>query len=320
VADFLKTDARIAEVLSQRSDIELRQGLLGRDVSTFAIGGPLRALVDVGSLEALQFLVSLLGDIGIEPRVVGNGSNLLISDQGISDWLIRFTGALRTSEPGETDQSGLTRWTCGAGCSLMALSREVANLGLSGLAFAGGIPASIGGAVKMNAGAHGGEMSQVVEWVKVLNAAGQIEQRSVQQLQFSYRHSALTAAEFVLEVGLLLRRTSTAEACAERAHCLEERRARQPLTMPSAGSIFKNPSPEQSAGWLIEQAGLKGHRIGDIEISDKHANWIVNPRKQGLAADVMRMITHCQEVVERQSGVLLVPEVIYFSSSANPSS
>ena len=307
-------DQRIAELLSQRSDLNLRQGLSGRDITTIAIGGPLRALVEVDSLDGLGFLISVLRDAGIAPRVIGNGSNLLISDQGVTDWLMRFGGALRFSEPGETTQTGLKRWTCGSGYSLMALSREVAGLGFSGLGFAGGIPASIGDAVKMNAGAHGGEMSQVIEWVKVLNTSGQVEQRTVEQLEFSYRHSSLASADIVLTAGLMFRQTSVAEASAERAHCLEERRARQPLTLPSAGSIFKNPSSEQSAGWLIEQAGLKGYRIGSVEISEKHANWIVNPTKQGLAADVMRLISHCQEVVERQYGVLLVPEVISFSS------
>ena len=309
-------DQRIAGILSQRSDLNLRQGLSGRDISTMAVGGPLRVLVEVDSLEGLEFLMSVLGDAGIEPRVIGNGSNLLISDQGITDWLIRFGGALRFSEPGETTISGLTRWTCGSGCSLMALSRELAGLGFSGLGFAGGIPASIGGAVRMNAGAHGGEMSKVIEWVRVLNASGEVEQRTVDQLSFSYRHSSIARNEIVLSAGFLFNKTSVQEASAERVHCLEERRARQPLTVPSAGSVFKNPSSEQSAGWLIEQAGLKGYRIGAVEISEKHANWIVNPTKQGLAADVMRLISHCQEVVERQFGVLLMPEVVSFSSSS----
>ena len=162
----------------------------------------------------------------------------------------------------------------------------------------------------MNAGAHGGEFCQIVEWVDVVSDEGARSRLTNSEMNFSYRHSVINSSDIVIGAGLVLSRASVEETMKRRAHCLEERRSRQPLSMPSAGSVFKNPSPQQTAGWLIEQVGLKGHQIGDVAISDKHANWIVNPSKRGKAQEVRDLITLCQERVEQKFGIALKTEII----------
>lgn len=305
-----RIDHELQRIIANEHSVNLRFDLSGKDITTFSIGGPLRALAEPATVAGLQFLLQLLKDHGVEYSVVGAGSNLLIDDRGIDRWLVRLGAGLKTLEVEEGAEADTVRVVVGGSYPLMALSREMCARGFAGLAFAGGIPASLGGAVRMNAGAHGGEISQVVESVDIVRSSGELVRLSVGQMNYSYRHSAISSSDVVVSAVLRLRCSSPAVLQAERAHCLEERRSRQPLSQPSAGSVFKNPSTEQSAGMLIEQVGLKGFARGDVEVSAKHANWIVNPLKRGRAADVRDLIALCQERVEQRSGVLLHPEII----------
>lgn len=303
-------DQRVCSLLSEEPGISVRFDLQGRDITTFAIGGPLRALAEVHSIAALQKLLVILKDEQCEYTIVGAGSNLLIDDSGIDRWIIRLGSGFKTIAIEDLPEQDSVKVTVGGAVSLMAFSRDMCGRGYAGLAFAGGIPASLGGAVRMNAGAHGGEMREVVEQVDVLGADGQLRQLSNSQMNFSYRHSVIGASDIVVGARLSLKRRPVEEVQAQRAHCLEERRSRQPLSQPSAGSVFKNPAPDRSAGMLIERAGLKGQRIGAVEISSRHANWIVNPLKQGRAEEVRALITLCQERVQSEFGEHLHPEII----------
>ena len=301
-------DDKVITILDSDPNIRVRRDLTGREVTTFAIGGALRALADVGSVESLQLLLRVLKDQGCAYTVLGAGSNLLIDDAGVDRWLIRLSSSFRTLSEELNDEK--VRIEVGGAYPVIALSRELSNKGYIGIEFAGGIPASLGGAVRMNAGAHGGEFSQIVEWVDVVSHEGVRSRLANSEMNFSYRHSVIDSSDIVVGAGLALSRGSIDETMKRRAHCLEERRSRQPLSMPSAGSVFKNPSPEKTAGWLIEQVGLKGYQIGDVAISDKHANWIVNPSKRGKAQEVRDLITLCQERVEQKFGIALKTEII----------
>ena len=160
-------DREVQAILAEQPAISVRADLTGRDVTTFAIGGPLRALAEVSSIASLQFLIRTLKDHKIEFTIIGAGSNVLIDDRGIDRWIIRLGAGLKTVEISEPEDPESIDLTVGGAYSLMALSREMCGRGYAGLAFAGGIPASLGGAVRMNAGAHGGEMSQIVEQVRI---------------------------------------------------------------------------------------------------------------------------------------------------------
>ncbi len=238
-------------------------------------------------------------------RVLGAGSNLLIPDSGIGVPVLRLGRGFRSvtrAEGGSFD--------VGAAVSLMSLSRDLSAQGWGGLEFAGGIPASIGGAVRMNAGAHGGEIWPLIECVHGVAGHGEPITLAAKEVTYGYRHCSL-AADFVI-TGVRLKLTpSDPQSCAaRRAEYLRERKLRQPLTLPSSGSVFRNPSATQSAGALIEQAGLKGFSIGGAQVSELHANWIVNPRRTATSSDIEQVISHCQERVQALAGVGLVPEIV----------
>ena len=282
----------------------VRQGVSAATLTTFRVGGLIRALVTVESLEELMQVQALLFDAQQPVRVIGNGSNLLISDCGLNAWIIRLGAGFKTSE-----RSRLNEFEVGAAALLMPFARRVSDDGYSGLEFAAGIPASIGGAVFMNAGAHGAEIGErVVRVHGVLpNGVERVWQRD--ELVWSYRFSGLPSGATITSVVFSLTAgdpVAIAKSCSDH---LAERRTRQPLALPSAGSVFKNPSPEQPAGKLLEQAGLKGYRIGGAQVSELHANWIVNPGKGASAADIANLIQLCRERVSESSGIELEPEV-----------
>jgi UDP-N-acetylmuramate dehydrogenase len=191
----------------------------------------------------------------------------------------------------------------------MSFSRKVSDEGFSGVEFAAGIPASVGGAVFMNAGAHGSEISSRIVEVRGLTGEGLEVRWSRHELPWSYRHSGLPTGCIITSVVLDLppgdpKRIS--ELC---AHNIAERRARQPLALPSAGSVFKNPSSELPAGKILEELGMKGFAVGGAEVSRLHANWIVNPDRGATAADVVSVIAECQRRALEERGVALEPEV-----------
>ncbi len=273
-------------------------------ITTMAVGGPLPAVVTVEDVGELERVLALLYSEGQRVCALGFGSNLVVGDAGLSAWVVRLGAGLRSVR-----ELGAGVFELGGAGSLMSVSRKLSDEGFSGMEFAAGIPASIGGAVCMNAGAHGAEFGSCIEYVRgVLPNGAQYECKG-QELPWNYRSSGLPQGVVVTSAVVRLTagdRVSIAKRCADN---LAHRRATQPLSLPSSGSVFKNPSSEQTAGMLLEQAGLKGVSVGGALVSPLHANWIVNPDKKATASDVEALIEVCISRVQQHSGVTLCPEV-----------
>lgn len=282
----------------------IRERIPGADLTTFAIGGSIRAVVSVESEAELSSIVSLLAGEGQDYRVVGNGSNVVFGDGELSMWVLKLGSGFRN-----VDFRGRGVVEVLGGAPLMSFARRVSTDGLSGLEFAAGIPATVGGAVFMNAGAHGAEICERIVEVRGVLPDGTVRSWRADELPWAYRRSGLPAGVVVSSVTLSLvegEKSVIAEAC---AHNLAERRARQPLSLPSAGSVFKNPSAELPAGMLLERLGMKGFSVGGAVVSEMHANWIVNPKRLATARDVIAVIQACQDRARREAGVELEPEV-----------
>jgi UDP-N-acetylmuramate dehydrogenase len=292
-------------LLSSVPRLVVRTEITGASCTTYAIGGPLEAFVDVPDRESLSAILAVLSKEGLPYRVLGAGSNVLISSRGLSGLTLRLGRGFRYQI-----KDGEKKLRVGASTSLMSLSREVSEQGLSGLEFAGGIPASLGGAVVMNAGAHGGQLADVLTSVQVVLPDGATEVLGAEDLELSYRHSKLPPGAVVTEVELSLAAGDPQKIAERRQHFLAERKLRQPLQSPSGGSVFRNPSPETSAGSLIEQAGLKGRELGGARVSELHANWIVNESRKATDEDVRGLIALCQAEVRSRFGVELRPELV----------
>lgn len=273
-------------------------------LTTFAIGGPLQYVVTVESLWELQAALKLLAAEKQQTRVLGFGSNVLVADQGIRGWIVRLGQSFRSVERLEGD-----RFIIAGGASLMAVARRLSGDGFSGLEFAAGIPASLGGAVFMNAGAHGAEIADRLERINVVMSDGTFRVFERDELPWRYRHSGLPRDATVVSAELKLPSGDKERIARDCSHNLTHRKNTQPLSLPSAGSVFKNPSSELSAGKLLESAGLKGVSVGGAMISSMHANWIVNPDKLASASDVLALISLCQERVRERVGIELEPEV-----------
>ncbi len=274
--------------------------------STIKAGGPAAALIEPRSMAELAALVRGLHENRVKWMVLGGGSNVLVADEGFAGVVLhlgRRFGAI--AEAGGQDGSVLV--TVEAGCSLARLVNWCLERELAGLEFASGIPGSIGGAVVMNAGAWGREIGSLVEKVTVVDGDGNIAGIEGASIPFRYRSWGL-AEQVVAAVTLRLekgRRQEIEAACHELAR---RRRGTQPLDKPSAGSFFKNPPAGPAAGKLIEDAGLKGYRIGDAMVSPKHANFIVN-MGHASAADLLALMDVVREKVMAMSGIWLEPEV-----------
>lgn len=271
--------------------------------TSFRIGGPARVWVEVGSAAAMAALRSACAEAEIPCVILGNGSNLLASDNGFDGVILHPAAPEFTA----LTVSGQTI-TVGAGVKLSALTTFARDLGLSGLEFAYGIPGSVGGAVYMNAGAYGGEIQDVLTQCTVLTSDGRVESQTGAAMAFAYRHSALmTDGGAVISAQMTLKPDDSAAISARMADFLERRRSKQPLEYPSAGSVFKRPEGH-FAGTLIEQCHLKGYRIGGAQVSEKHAGFIVN-RGGATACDVRALIAHIQQVVFAETGVRLECEI-----------
>lgn len=296
-------ESGLLPLISKLVQGRVRTDQLARDHTTFAIGGPIRALVTVADHDELTHVVSRLDAEGQQLRILGNGSNVLVGDAGPSGWIIKlgsgFKRIARTTE-------GV--FVLGAGAALMPTARKISQEGFSGLEFAGGIPATIGGAVYMNAGAHSAEISDRILAVKGVRFNGEEVEFSQRELPWRYRSSGLPFDVIVTEVTLALAKGVPREILSLCEHNLEERKARQPLTLPSAGSIFKNPRPDLAAGRVLEEGGAKTIKCGGAEVSQLHANWIVNPCKTATAKDVLEVIERCK-AIGKASGIELEPEV-----------
>lgn len=286
----------IDALCEQLSDLNIRRGVPMRTLTTFRLGGPADAVLFARAEEDIPRAVNACTAQGIAYHIIGNGSNLIVRDGGIRG-LVVVIG---------TDMAGFVRAgdtvTAGAGISITELSRRTVGLGLMGLEWACGIPGTLGGACAMNAGAYGGEMSHVLKCVRVLEG-GRIAQRTAKPEEFSYRQSPYMAPECVVISATLSLTPDDGGAAARLSDYMRRRQAKQPLTYPSAGSVFKRP-PGHFAGALIESAGLKGARIGGAQVSDLHAGFIVN-MGGATADDVLRLIDHVRSRVREVHGVEL---------------
>ncbi len=270
--------------------------------TTFRIGGPADALAVPTTIPELKDLLRFCAQQELPIMVIGRGSNLLVRDGGLRAVVIKIADAMSTVA---LTDNGLS---AEAGISLAALSRTAASAGLGGLEFASGIPGTLGGALMMNAGAYGGNMQDVVEQVTALDMNGQEYVLSAAELDFGYRHSALQDRRLIaVSAQLCLPEQDPMVSKQTMADLAAKRREKQPIHLPSAGSVFKRP-PGHYAGALIQQAHLMGKRIGGAEVSTLHAGFIVNIGGAS-AADVENLIHHVQKTVYNQSGVRLETEV-----------
>lgn len=290
--------------LSERG-IEARAGVFLSEMSTFRIGGRARAVAYPDTADSLCESVRAAKECGLSFLVIGNGSNTLFSDDGY-DGLVISTDKLRAfSFEGE-------RAFCSAGVSLPSFSKKAAELGLSGLEFACGIPAYLGGAIYMNAGAHGGEMSDAVLKTRAYDAdSDRVFDIVGKDNLFSYRHSVYSDSPSLIclsaELGLM--RDDSEAIKARMREYTEKRRSAQPIEMASAGSFFKRPEGHFAAK-LIDDCGLKGFRVGNAAVSEKHAGFIVN-LGGATAKEVLMLADAVSDKVFAETGIRLEREVKY---------
>ena len=282
-----------------RGDLKLNEPMSAH--TSWRAGGPADRCYRPADLQDLQqFLGTLPAD---EPLYwVGLGSNLLVRDGGIRGTAILPFGGLDTLKQLEGDKV-----RAGAGVSCAKVARFAARAGLVGAEFLAGIPGTMGGALAMNAGAFGGETWSLVSSVQTLDRSGELHVRTPASYQVSYRSVTGPGDEWFVGVDLQLSSGDSAAAQARIKALLERRSATQPTQQPSCGSVFRNP-PHDFAARLIESCGLKGERIGNAQVSEKHANFIVN-LGGAKAADIEALVRYVQSQVKQQHGVWLEPEV-----------
>ncbi|MGM8214384.1 UDP-N-acetylmuramate dehydrogenase [Bacillaceae bacterium W0354] len=271
--------------------------------TTIKIGGPADLLIKPNSIESLIETVKIVKKHNLSFRIIGRGSNLLIPDEGIRGAVIQLGKGLDHLEI-NGDQIRV-----GAGYPLVRLAAIISREGLSGLEFLGGIPGSVGGAVFMNAGAHGSDTSKVLVKAHILFDDGKIEWLSNEELEFSYRRSILQEKRkgYCLEAIFQLKKGNQKDILQEMKKHKEYRRETQPWDSPCAGSIFRNPLPNY-AGQLVEELGLKGYTIGGAKISELHGNFIVNENDASYH-DVIGLIRYVQSEVKDKFNIDLVTEV-----------
>jgi len=274
-------------------------------LTTVRTGGPADHYSRPDTVEALAELLAWADLEGLEVGVIGSGSNLLVADAGFRGLVMKLDGALAS-----IDREG-DRLLCGGGARLPQASARAAREGLTGLEFGVNIPGTVGGAVKMNANAYGGDLSRVLEWVDVASPAG-TDRRGPSDLGFSYRRSNLGPGEVVARASFALEQAAPDRVKATLAEMREQRKAAQPSGIKTFGSTFKNPDdPEaegRSAGVLLDEAGCRGLTVGGARFSQKHANFVEN-MGEATTADVIALMAEGRRRVRQRFGIVLEPEV-----------
>jgi UDP-N-acetylmuramate dehydrogenase len=291
-----EVDAVAAALREVLSDSVLRTDENVGALTTYRVGGRARLFVEVESSADLAALIAVTGQLSLPVAILGRGSNLLISDRGFAGLVVRL------GEPFvEIEDLGSARVRVGGATSLPVAARRTAALGLTGFEWAVGVPGSVGGAVRMNAGGHGSDMAASVVSARVVDLArATVLDLGPDALEFGYRASAIAASQLVVSAELQLAEGDPASAEVLLSDIVRWRRENQPGGQ-NAGSVFTNP-PGDSAGRLIDAAGLKGFRIGSAEVSEKHANFIqVDP--DGLASDVVALMAAVIDSVEAETGI-----------------
>ena len=269
--------------------------------TTFRIGGPADYFV-CPDREQIAEVLAVAKKCGMAITVIGNGSNLLVGDKGIRGLVVEIGSAMNQIM---VDKNHIT---AGAGALLSQVATKAAAAELGGMEFAAGIPGSVGGAVTMNAGAYGGEMKDILRTVTVLTPEGELKTLDVSEMDLSYRHSCVPEQQYiVLEAEIELGYKPEEEIRAQMEELRNKRIEKQPLEYPSAGSTFKRPEG-YFAGKLIMDAGLRGYRVGDAQVSEKHCGFVIN-RKNASAQEVRQLMQDVQDKVKAQFGVMLEPEV-----------
>ncbi|MGB3514219.1 MAG: UDP-N-acetylmuramate dehydrogenase [Microcoleaceae cyanobacterium] len=286
------------------TDCVIRSNVPLAPLTSFRVGGPAEWYVTPKRLDDLQASFQWADSEGLPITLLGAGSNILVSDRGLAGLVIASRNLRHINLEQET---GLL--TVGAGESLPRLAWKAARQGWQGLEWAVGIPGTVGGAVVMNAGAQGKCIADILVNAHVLLPNGQVEILTPGDLNYSYRHSKLQGKSiFVAQATFQLQPGENPElVTAITTENFQKRRISQPYHLPSCGSVFRNPGPK-SAGWLIEQTGLKGYQIGKAQVAQRHANFILNSGG-AKANDIFQLIYHVQEQVEKQWSLLLKPEV-----------
>ena len=270
--------------------------------TTFKTGGPADLMLLPHTEDGLISVLRVLREESVPFSVIGRGSNLLVSDEGLHGAVVKLAERMDGISVREN------RVTAQAGASLRPICLEAIRAGLSGLEFAGGIPGSLGGAVAMNAGAYGGEIGDFITSVRVLDRRFETLCLSAAELDFSYRRSAVAEQEYIVLDAEFTLPEGDPQASMDKMNELNARRRdKQPLNYPSAGSTFKRPAGH-FAGALIEQCGLKGFSIGGAQVSEKHARFIIN-MGDAFSRDIYELILHVQDTVLKETGVFLEPEV-----------
>ncbi len=274
-------------------------------LTTVRAGGHADLFARVGDEEGLVELLAYAADMGSAVGVVGSGSNLLVSDDGFRGLVLKLDGELaRIERDGE-------RLLCGAGVRLPSAAAKAAGWGLTGLEFGVNIPGTVGGAVRMNANAYGGELARTLDWVSICTASG-TERRTPDQLGFSYRHSNLGDGEVVSRAQFVLAPSDPDAVRATLATMRAKRREAQPSGIKTFGSTFKNPDDERadgrSSGQLLDAAGCRGLKIGGASFSAKHANFVENDGS-ATTADILELMAEGRRRVHALTGVVLEPEV-----------
>ena len=271
--------------------------------TSFRIGGKTDCFCEINTMQSLKKIIAQCREDGTEYFIIGLGSNLLVSDEGIEGIVIKLGGEFEEISFEDDDTI-----RCGAGVSLAKMCLFAKNKGLGGAEFAWGIPGSVGGAVFMNAGAYGGEMKDIVVSSRYLDEDGNIGEMVGAAHEFSYRHSIYCDRKFtILDVSVKLSPKSKNEIFYLMQDTMDKRKKKQPLNRPSAGSVFKRPENGFAAA-IIEECGLKGVSVGDAQVSEKHSGFIVNNGK-AKAEDVKALIRKVQETVKEKTGIELECEV-----------
>lgn len=269
---------------------------------TFRCGGEAEIYIVPGTVEELVQVIAACKESDYPYMVIGNGSNILVRDEGYKGAIIEINNRISSIDVIGEDI------VADAGAKLSAVAIAAYENDLAGFEFAHGIPGNVGGAVVMNAGAYGGEMKDVIKWVKVLNDNNEVEKIEAEDLELGYRTSVIAKKGMVvLQMCIGLQIGSAGEIGEMMQILMEKRRFKQPLEYPSAGSTFKRPEG-YFAGKLIEDAGLRGYRVGGAMVSEKHCGFVIN-YDNAAATDILKLIRDVQDKVKEHSGVTLEPEV-----------
>lgn len=273
--------------------------------TSFKIGGPAECLVKIKTIEQLKEILKYAEDKNIELTIIGNGSNLLVSDEGIKGIVAKIE--IDNLKIDKQDEKVLV--TVGSGIKLGWLAQKCLNEEVTGFEFASGIPGTIGGAIRMNAGAHGTEMKDIVKTVTYVDRNGEIHKIENEQAKFEYRNSLFAHKDYIIvETEIQLEKGNSVEIKEKMTEYANYRKEKQPIEYPSAGSTFKRGTDFITAK-LIDECGLKGYQIGGAQISEKHAGFIIN-KENATAKDVIKLMKYTKEQVYEKFGKVIEAEIV----------